>query len=115
MKHELGELLENGPQLEEAIIQYFSAKIAMEPLAAGRLMNEMRQALGAISFGARTKALLNLASAEKIYFEMERKAYRIDDNDQGEKTYEDHLREMHAEIEREKQLALTHQPVASTE
>lgn len=118
MKHELGQLLDSGPQLEESIIQYFSAKIAMEPLAAGRLMNEMRQALGAISFGARTKALLNLASAEKIYFEMERRSYRIDDKDSGEKTYEDTLREMHAEIKREEQLALTHQtqePVASHE
>lgn len=88
---------ESRDQLEERIIEYYSAKAAMSPTQAAAYRKQMNDALAAISLGARSKTMLNLASATKIIVELERTNYKLDEQT-GEKTYEQLLAEIHAKV-----------------
>lgn len=117
MLAELDELNDDREEIEEAVIQYFSAKVALSPGELFRIKAQMQAALNAISLPVRSKVTLNLISAMEKVVTMERKAHKLDDDDTGEKTYEETLREMHALIQEKKRAQITHQqtePVAST-
>jgi hypothetical protein len=93
------------PMVEEKIIEYFTAHCALEPLKVGIFRQQMANALASLSLGNRSKTMLNLVSAMEKLVNMERKAYNLDE-DEGEKTYEDHLREMHEKIIKPQRAAL---------
>ena len=95
-----GELLaasQNRDEVEESIIEFYSAKMEMAPTAAAALRQRMNNALAAVSLGARSKTALNLSSSIKIVAELERNNYKLDEQT-GDKTYEQLLAEIHAKV-----------------
>lgn len=94
MAKEMREQMENMPEIEEAVMQYFSAKAAMNPIQAGIFKQQMQQALFALGLGSRAKTMLNLTAALDRLIAMERTSYRLDDK-APEQTVEESIREIH--------------------
>lgn len=87
-------LNENQEHVEERIIEYFGAKAALNPLAAGIYKQQMNQALAAIGLNSKSKTIANLTNALGNLVKIERQAYRLDE-EKGDKSYEEHLKELH--------------------
>lgn len=98
LKVKIDFIIDHEPEIEEHIVMFYGAKAAKEPLKAALFAQQMAAALAAIQIPSLTKSVANIAEAERKLSEAERKAYRLDD-DPGDKTYEDYLKEVHEKIE----------------
>lgn len=103
MSAELGEQMDSLPDLEDSIIDYYSAKGALDPVQAGNYRAQMQQALSTLGLGSRAKTLLSLVGSMEKLVAMERASFGLDEEAE-EKTYEDSIKEVHERmIERRKQ------------
>lgn len=92
---ELGTIQEQDEMvLQERLEEYYMQKAAMNPLLAKSYLNELRIALGALSLNSRSKTLLNMSGTLDKLVSMERKAYKLDE-EEGERGYEDTLHEVY--------------------
>lgn len=99
---ELHEQMTGLPEIEEKIIEYFSARAALDPLQAGIHKQQMQRALHALGLNARSKTLVNVVQSMQKLVEMERIAVGLDDkNDGKEVPYEEGIAEL-ARIAEEK-------------
>lgn len=94
---ELRDLSDAHERYVDAIEKVYAQLIleAGSPQRAAALKRELYFAINAISLTNRSKTLLNLVSSSKSLIELERQAYRLDEQ-KTDKTYEELLREIHA-------------------
>lgn len=97
LSQELLDATRNRDMIEERVIEFYAAKMEMNPIAAGTFRKQMSMALAAVGLGSRSKTALNLANTLKTVIDQERTNYRLDE-ETGDKTYEELLREVHSKI-----------------
>jgi hypothetical protein len=97
LSQELLDATRNRDMIEERIIEFYAAKMEMSPIAVAAYRKQMGMALAAVGLGNRSKTALNLANTLKTVIDQERTNYRLDE-DTGDKTYEDLLKEVHAKV-----------------
>lgn len=92
---ELQELQEARDRYAERIERFYEQMLLEcdNPAKRDAIKKEMRNALHAISLPIRSKTLLNLVSASRTLIELERQAYRLDE-EKSDKTFEEALREL---------------------
>lgn len=94
LTHEFMEMHNHLPELEQRLVDYFTQKAEGSPLLAAMYRQQMQAALRALSHGSRAKTLLNLSSAAEKLINIERQAWRLNDDDDN-RSYEDVLAEVY--------------------
>ena len=98
LKRRLMEAIQNSGEIEESIIEYFGAEAKLNPTQISSIRQRMTLALGAVSLPAYVASYQKLIDAEIKLTAAERTSYRLDEEESGEKRYEDYLREVHDKI-----------------
>jgi hypothetical protein len=88
---------QNRQMVEERVVEYFSAKAALDPVGAATYMKQCEMALSSLTTGSRSKTILALIQAYDKLHDAERRSWKLDENT-GNKTYEALLKEIHEKV-----------------